>query len=147
MKTAIRFAAAWAILGLWASSASAQANARTANDLKQIGLAYHLCIDGTGRPPAKAEDLAPFMCNDKRLVDLLKNEDIVFFYRVGIAQMTNGTSKTILAYDKEVPDKGGLVLMGDGSVQKLSVDEFKKAHKAGKVKEKAKDKTKDKDKN
>jgi hypothetical protein len=146
MKTAIRFAAAWAILGLWASSASAQANARTANDLKQIGLAYHMHIDATGKPPAKAEDLAAFLCNNKRMVDLLKNEDIVFFYGVGIAQMTEGTSKTILAYDKEVPDKGGLVLMGDGSVQKVSAAEFKNATKAGKVKEKAKDKEKDKDK-
>jgi hypothetical protein len=146
MKTAIRFAAALAILGLWAPTAFAQAgaNARTTNDLKQIGLAYHNCVDATGKAPAKAEDLAPFLCNNKRMVDLLKNEDIVFFFGVGIAQMTSGTSNTVLAYDKDVPDKGGLVLMGDGSVKKMSAEDFKKATKAGKVKEKPKDKDKDK---
>jgi hypothetical protein len=110
-------------------------DARTTNDLKQIGLAYHLFINDNPRGPTKAEDLGPYLCNNKRLIDLLKNEDIYFFYKVGIAQMTAGTSRTILAFEKDAPKKGGLVLMGDGSVKKLSADEFKKTPLAGKLKE------------
>jgi hypothetical protein len=145
MKTVIRVATACAVVVLIVGMAgAAPTDARLANDLKQIGLAYHLHNDAAGKPPAKAKDLAPFMDNNKRLVDMLENEDVVFFYGVGIAQMTAGTSNTILAYDKDVPEKGGLVLMGDASVKKMSAEEFKKATKAGKVKEK-KDKEKDKD--
>jgi len=104
----------------------------TANDLKQIGLAYHNHIDAVSRAPQKAEDLAPYFDNSKKLLDHLKSKRIEFYYGVGIAQMTEGTSNTILAYEKDAPDKGGQVLFGDGSVRKLTADEFKKAPKAGK---------------
>jgi hypothetical protein len=119
-----------------AATAAPGADARTVNDLKQIGLAYYNCIDATNKPPAKAKDLAPYFENDKRILALLEKEDIVFFYNVGIAQMTAGTSNTILAFEKDVPTKGGLVLMGDGSVKKVSAVEFKNATLAGKLKEK-----------
>jgi hypothetical protein len=100
------------------------------NDLKTIGLAYHNHLDAAGKPPAKAEDLAPYFENDKRLLALLKDKDIVFIYGVGIKEMTDGTSNTILAYEKDAPTKGGACLYGDGSVKKLDAEEFKKATKA-----------------
>ena len=100
------------------------------NDLKIIGLAYHNHLDAAGKPPAKAEDLAPYFENDKRLLGLLKDKDIVFIYGVGILQMPDGTSNTILAHEKDAPSKGGACLYGDGSVKKLSADEFKKTTKA-----------------
>jgi hypothetical protein len=136
MKTTLHIAAAFVLFA--PAAGAAPGDARTTNDLKQIGLAYHNCIDATNKAPAKAEDLAPYFENDKRLLGLLKNEDIVFFYNVTIAQMTAGTSNTVLAYVKDVPEKGGLVLMGDASVKKMSADEFKKATLAGKRKDKAK---------
>jgi hypothetical protein len=138
MKTLFHIAVVCAVFGLAASSAMADLrnDARTTNDLKQIGLAYHNCIDATGKPPANAKALAPFFENDKRILGLLEKEDIVFFYGVGIAQMTAGTSNTILAFEKDAPTKGGLVLMGDASVKKVSADDFKKANLAGKLKEK-----------
>ena len=104
----------------------------TANDLKQIGLAYHNHIDSTTKPPQKAEDLAPYFENSKKLLDHLKTKRIEFYYGVGLLQMTEGSSNTVLAYEKDTPEKGGLVLFGDGSVRKLSADEFKKAPKAKK---------------
>jgi hypothetical protein len=126
-----------AVFMLFAPAAgAAPSDARTTNDLRQIGLAYHNHVDAANKAPAKAEDLGPYLDNNKRLLDLLKNEDVVFFYNVTPTQMTSGTSNTVLAYVKDVPDKGGLVLMGDGSVKKMSADEFKKATLAGKRKEK-----------
>jgi hypothetical protein len=104
----------------------------TANDLKQIGLAYHGHHDATNKAPQKAEDLAPYFENSKKLLDHLKTKRIEFYYGVGLLQMPEGTSNTVLAYEKDAPEKGGLVLFGDGSVKKLSADEFKKAPKAKK---------------
>lgn len=106
----------------------------TVNDLKQIGLAYHSCNDATNKAPTKAEDLAPYFENSKKLLDHLKSGRIVFLYNVRLVQIANmgGTSNVVLAYVKDVPTKGGQVLMADGSVRKMTADEFKKASKAGK---------------
>jgi hypothetical protein len=99
----------------------------TANDLKQIGLAYHAYHDANNKGPANAEQLAPYFENSKKLLDHLKTKRIEFFYNVRLAEMTEGSSQTVLAYEKDTPTKGGFALYGDGSVRKLSADEFKKA--------------------
>jgi hypothetical protein len=132
MNTVLRLAAVCAV-GLLAAGA-ARADKRLANDLKQLGLAYHNYYADFNKGPANAEALAPYFENDKRILKLLKDEDITFFFGVGILQMPAGTTNTVLACEKEAPEKGGYVLMGDGSVRKLSPEEFKKAPKAGKVK-------------
>jgi hypothetical protein len=95
-------------------------------DLKRIGIAYHLHFDAKRKGPATGEDLGPFLENDQRLLGLLKSGDIVFIYNVGILDM-DGTSDTVVAYDKNVPTKGGMVLMGDAVTKRMSADEFKKA--------------------
>jgi hypothetical protein len=104
----------------------------TGNDLKQIGIAYHSCLDAAGKPPSNAKHLAPHFENSKRLLDHLESKRIEFYYGVGLLQMTEGTSNTILAYEKDAPSKGGLCLFGDGSVKKLSAGEFKNTPRAGK---------------
>jgi hypothetical protein len=93
----------------------------TANDLKQIGLAFHSCIDATGKAPQKADDLVPYLDKNQKLIG-----DYVFIYGVGILQMTQGTSNTVVGYEKDVPTKGGFALYGDGSVKRLTAEEFKK---------------------
>jgi hypothetical protein len=97
------------------------------NDLKQIGIAYHAYNDANAKGPAKAADLAPFFENDKRLLGLLENKDIVFIFGVGLRDMTDGTANTVLAYEKDVPTKGGYVLMGDATTKMMTADDFKKA--------------------
>jgi|SRR6266511_3247132 len=99
----------------------------TANDLKQLGLAYHAYVDANTKAPPNADDLAPFFENSKKLLDHLKSKRIEFFWGVRPVEMTEGTSNTVLAYEKDAPTKGGFVLYGDGSTRKLSADEFKKA--------------------
>ncbi|HKB41091.1 MAG TPA: hypothetical protein VKD72_31980, partial [Gemmataceae bacterium] len=102
------------------------------NDLRQIGLAYHNCCDATQRAPTKVDDLAPFYEKDARITQALTNGDYIFLWGVKPTVMIQGTSNTVLAYERSVPISGGLVLMGDGSVKKMTQQEFVKAPKAGK---------------
>jgi hypothetical protein len=106
------------------------ADSVTANDLKQIGLAFHSYHDATNKAPADAKALAPYFENSKKLLGLLENKDIEFVYNVAIRQMTAGASNTALAWEKDVPKKGGLVLFGDGSVRKLTAAAFAKTTRA-----------------
>ncbi len=130
-KFALTRAAALAAVLLLAGGARA-ADAVTTNQLKQIGLAYHNYHDANNKGPAKADDLGPYVENDKALLGHLKEGRVVFFYGVKITDMTEGTSNTVLAHEKDVPKNGGLVLMGDGAVKKMTAEEFKDAPKAKK---------------
>src|SRR4051812_40258631 len=107
----VRIAQLAAVAALLALTGGARAADVTANDLKQIGLAYHNHIDAAGKPPAKAKDLSPYFENSKKLLDFLETKQIVFIYNVGLRDMTDGTSNTVIAYVKEAPTKGGWVLM------------------------------------
>jgi hypothetical protein len=119
-----------------AAAMPGRAGVANANDLRQIGLAYHQYVNDNNRGPARADDLGPYFCKNERLLGLLKKDEIIFFYKVSLTQMPAGTSNTVLAYDRDVPAKGGWVLMGDGATKKMSPEDFKKATKAGKVKDK-----------
>jgi hypothetical protein len=106
------------------------------NDLKIIVVAYNLHNVDTGKPPAKAEDLAPYIdpeMKDKRLLEVLKSGKIQFQYNVPIAEIVKqGPAKTILAYEKDLPTKGGYAAFADGTVKKLTAEEFKTTALAGK---------------
>jgi hypothetical protein len=105
--------------------------AKVKNDLRQIVLSYLNYMDSTGRPPAKADDLAPYLDNNQRLIKLIKDGDIVVGWRSTFGQMTEGTSNTILVYEKESDGQGmRVVAMADGEVKTLNEDDFAKAVKA-----------------
>jgi hypothetical protein len=105
---------------------------RRDNELKAIGLAYHSLNDAKGTPPKGPDDLAPFLADFPDALQALKSGEIVFLYGVPIRviNLLDGTSQTVLAYEKDAPNRGGLVLMADGSTQTMSPDEFAKAPKA-----------------
>jgi flagellar basal body-associated protein FliL len=114
-----------------AEGGSAPANPELrANMLKRIGLAYHNHVDARGKPPTKAEDLAPFYENDAGVTAALKSGAFVVFWNASFRDMKAGTSNTVLGYEKEAPEKGGLVLIADGSVRPMNANAFKAAVKA-----------------
>jgi hypothetical protein len=100
------------------------------NQLKMIGLAYLNYADAKGQPPSRIEDLAPFYENDAAVTAAVKDGTFVVFWNSDYRKMTKGTSNTILAYHKDAKDKGGLVLLADGSVKTMSPKEFNAAPKA-----------------
>ena len=103
------------------------ADQKTKNDLKQLVLAYHNYNDSFAKAPEKPDDLSPFVEKDERLLNTMKSGALVFLFGVKITEMTHGTSNTVLIYEKDAPTKGGYVGYGDGSVKKLTAEEFKKA--------------------
>lgn len=103
---------------------------RTLNDMKMIGLAYHSHLGAFRKPPARAEDLRAFLAESPTAFQRLTDGQVVFFWNVGMEQMTAGSSNTILAHERDAPAKGGLVLFGDGSARAISLDEFQKTAKA-----------------
>jgi hypothetical protein len=117
-----------------AAGAGAPADARSvalrSNYLKQIGLAYHNYVSTNNKPPSKIEDLAPFYENDAKITALVKDGAVVIIWNSSFQNMTAGTSNTVLGYEKDAKDKGGLVLMADGSVKPMTAKEFNAATKA-----------------
>jgi hypothetical protein len=109
---------------------SAAQRMKRSNQLKLIGLAYHDYYDSFAKGPSGPEDLKNYMEGGNDAHQALVNGDFVVIWNVRIPEMVGGTGSTVLGYEKDVPSKGGLVLMGDASVQQMSADEFKNAPKA-----------------
>ena len=122
-----------ALLVSGCSSQKAVDRVKRSNDLKEIGLAFHEFCQKPGSPaPTKADDLKPWI-KDTGAMSKLASGEVVFLWGVharDLARMPDGSGGTILAYEKETPEKGGLCLFGECSVKELTAEEFKKTPKA-----------------
>jgi hypothetical protein len=102
------------------------------NDLRQIALAYHASNDTNHKPPAKVDDLKPQLeAEAAKVFQALKDGEYVVQW--GTPVTGKDTDKTVLAYQKDVPTKGGPVAMVDGFVKQMTAEEFQAAPK-GKTK-------------
>jgi hypothetical protein len=105
----------------------AAAQQKRQNDLMQIGLAYHNYVDTNNKAPTKADDLIPLLFGAAEPAAMLQDGSVTFIYGVTIKDMEKqqGPANIVLAYESKVPTEGGLVLMGDASVQMLTPAAFK----------------------
>jgi hypothetical protein len=111
----------------------AAARAQRTNSIKVIGLAYlSYGDDNKGKAPQQAADLQKYTGGDPGANALLSDGTFVLIYGITTQDMMKqkGMSQTVLGYDKAVEADKGLVLMGDGAVQYVTADEFKKMTKA-----------------
>jgi hypothetical protein len=100
-------------------------------DLKELGIAYFTFLESNlEKAPTNLDELAKYLVPDGRALKAMKEGKYVFLYGVAIKEMKEGTANTVLAHEKDVPTKGGLVLMADGSVKEMTAQEFKAAPKA-----------------
>jgi hypothetical protein len=121
---------ALALPGCWKVQEAAQ-RAQRSNDLKAIGLAYHSHLDANGgKAPTRATDLQPYLTEFPHAIQGLNDGSIVFLYGVRLTEMTEGASQTVLAYEKDVPANGGLVVMADGTPRQVTPQEFQKLPQA-----------------
>jgi hypothetical protein len=106
----------------------AREDPQTANDLRDIGMAYHMYMNDFRRPPAGLHDLRDEMeiqANPSARNGLESGRYVVFWNARIPNDFPMGTSNTVLAYERDVPTRGGSVLMADGLVKTVSAQEFR----------------------
>lgn len=101
------------------------------NVLKQLGLAYQNYTLTNNKPPHNREALRPLYENSATIDAALTDGWLVFIWNASPQQMTQGTSNTLLAYERDADNKGlRVVLYGDGHVDVLNEAEFQAAPRA-----------------
>ena len=121
--------------------AAAKARLKKINDLTQIGLFYHYYEDSHHKAPASAEDLAsyaalypqkgPDFVKVQQAVQALRSGQYVIIWGSTIQEMLKaGITVQILGYEKDAPTAGGVVLMGDGHTEHVTLAEFQSTPKA-----------------
>ena len=133
LQTIVLIGAIIALLLGCGSVRNAADRAKRSNRLKAAALAYiNYCDDNRGKAPAGPADLQKYVSEFPEVGQALQNGDIVIYWNVRFPDdmQQQGTSNTVLGYEKDVPAKGGMVIMGDGSVREMTAQEFQAAPKA-----------------
>jgi hypothetical protein len=96
-------------------------------DMLLLGLAYHnVCADGAA-PKGVADLQRDFKEGASALERIKKGELIVRWGFLVPGDFPDGTSLTVLIYEKDVPARGGAVLMADGSFRRMTAEQFKQS--------------------
>jgi hypothetical protein len=98
--------------------------------LREVGRCYVIAV-AAGQPPANVDDLG-IKQEAPKLYQAIADGHIIVYWKASATNAPAGTSNTVLAYDADVPTKGGAVAMLDGTARKMTAEEFKNAAKAGK---------------
>lgn len=98
--------------------------------LQELGEMLKSLAEDGKTPPAKPADLAAVEPMIPVAGPAIRNGDLVYLW--GARYVAGGTD--VVAYEKQAPDEGGLVLFQDGTVKELTSAEFQSARKATAVK-------------
>ncbi|WP_435015748.1 hypothetical protein TA3x_003299 [Tundrisphaera sp. TA3] len=105
------------------------------NALSEIGTIYRLYSEVSKKPPQSLKDFAPYREGTPDGINAAARGEIVILWGAKLNDLTEeGTGDSpdeVLAYMKEVPEKGGLVLMKNRKIKSMTAEEFKAAPKAG----------------
>ena len=116
------------------------------NALSEIGDIYRLYTEVNKKPPQSLRDFAPFREGTPNGIGAAARGEVVVLWGAQLNDLTeegtNDSPDEVLAYLKDVPEKGGLVLMKNRKIRSMTAEEFKAAPKAGKETEPAKGKGK-----
>ncbi|AMV38045.1 hypothetical protein [Planctomyces sp. SH-PL62] len=104
--------------------------------LNDIGEMYRQYAFSKKKPANSLADFAPLDTVAPLGFKALKDGDVIARAGVEIKDVMEGPATTdpaddVLAYAKEVPTSGGLVLMHNRTVKQMTADEFKAAKLAG----------------
>lgn len=126
----------FALGGCDGSSEVASTTAATSENgpLAQVGSLYRDFWELKKKAPAGVKDFATSADVMPEGVNAVKNGDVVVIWGVKLEDLspegTGDSADEVLAYQKEVPDSGGYVLMKNRRIKHMTADEFKAAPKA-----------------
>ena len=129
---ALALALGTAVSGCGRTTTESQATEPPAEHLalKEIGEMYRLYLKEHHRPPKKAADFTAYDLGYSYGILGLQGGDLIVLWGAQLAE-TPEAAKTVLAYEKLAPKQGGFVVMQDGSVEKMTAEEFLAAPKSG----------------
>jgi hypothetical protein len=96
--------------------------------ISQIHQLFHMYEKGQKPPPKGIKDVEHLAPHIPAAIAALKSKAVIVYWGAGLSHEPDAAS-TVLAYQKEVPEKGGEVLMQDGTAKKMTAEEFKAAKK------------------
>ena len=104
------------------------------NALSEIGSVYRLYSEVNKKPPKSLRDLEPYREGTPNGIGAAARGEIIVCWGTKLEDLTEeGTGDSpdeVLAYLKEVPTEGGLVLMKNRKIKSMTAEEFKAAPKA-----------------
>ena len=96
---------------------------------------YRMYSIGKKQPPRKIDDMKALQAIASPAVEAVRKGDILVQWGATLPDTKEepgqSTAPEILAYGKDVPEKGGYVLHLDRTISKMTPEEFKAAPKAG----------------
>lgn len=94
---------------------------RTHYELIQIGHAYRAgCM--AGKPPGRLEDLKSHLAPG--IYAQVENGRYTVIWNVPVKSWQEPEGRFVLGYHREVPERGGVVLLGNTRTQEVSAEEF-----------------------
>ena len=94
-------------------------------DLRYLGL-YLQNHGKNGRSPSKLDDLPDMKRDLPQVYRAIQDGDYVVYWNAPLTP-----ADAVIAYERDTPTKGGVVLVADGSVSRLTPEEFRAAPMAG----------------
>jgi hypothetical protein len=118
-----------ATLALCFASGCGKGSGQTVPDdaLADLGGVYHNYVNEQGEPPARFADLKNYK-PDSKGVKAVEAGDILVIWNAKLLD-TPEAAKSVLAYERDVPSRGGRVLLGDGDIRVMTPKEFAAAPK------------------
>src|SRR5262245_45646350 len=97
-------------------------------ELRRFALAYHE-VNAKGALPSGLEELKSVSSGFPNLFKRIEAGDFVIIWRAVLDPNGDENDRHVLGYEKVVPEKGGVVLMGGGLVRTMTPEEFRQAPK------------------
>lgn len=104
--------------------------------IRDVGTLYRMFSADSNKPPEGPADLKIYQQAYPNGYRAVQDGSVVVNWGAKLTDLSEAgnqeSSDEVLAYEKEVPEKGGNVLMKNRTIKKMTADEFKAAPKAGK---------------
>jgi hypothetical protein len=119
-----------ATAGCWHASGRSAGEAESIEQLSiaQVGQIFRVYQKGQRPAPTGLKDLLRLENGYPAAISSIRDKQVLVYWGAGLSDGPDAAS-TILAYHKDVPEKGGEVLLQDGTARTMTAEEFRAARK------------------